>query len=176
MTHSGAGSPKTPWRKKPGGIAFIHVLRVVLFCYILGPLAASLALWFEDAAITLPLALLAGVVFGGLGTAGGTLPPRVGGRYLLPLAFCWVMLPAFFPFFLAAALGSAHLSDLRFLPAVYVMGLVAGYMFFEQRRKDSVAFSSGGGSPGGFSGPKPDDPSVPDEVCPTELLLKKKER
>ena len=80
MTHSGGSGPITAWRKKPGGIAFIHVLRVVLFCYVLGPLVVSLALWFEGAAITLPLALLAGVVFGGLGTAGGTLPPRVGGR------------------------------------------------------------------------------------------------
>ncbi|MDR0439624.1 MAG: hypothetical protein LBI59_01370, partial [Candidatus Accumulibacter sp.] len=133
-------APDVPWYKRPGGILFIHFLRTVGLGFIAGPLAASFALFFEQVAVTLPLAFLAGIAFGALCAFGGRLPPAAGGRYLLPLGFSWVMIPAFFPFILVVGFSSALFSALRFLPAAYVMGLFMGYVFCERRRKDKVRF------------------------------------
>ena len=138
------GAPKIPWYAKPGGILFLHFLRTTLAGFIIGPLAASFALFFETVAVTLPLAFLTGVLFGGLSTAGRVLPPGAAGRYLLPLGFSWIMIPAFFPFIFVASFGGAILSALRFLPAAYVMGLLMGYVVFERRRRDRVAFPRAG--------------------------------
>jgi phosphate transport system substrate-binding protein len=133
---------KTPWHKKPGGLLFIHFLRTVLVGFILGPLASSLAAFSGESAIALPLALLCGFVCGRLCLLGRELPLTLAGRYVLPLCFIWVLALAFFPFALLASLSGAVLSALRFLPGVYILGLLAGYVFFERRRADKVRFSA----------------------------------
>ncbi|SBW03706.1 conserved membrane hypothetical protein [uncultured delta proteobacterium] len=144
MAQQDGTASKTPWYQKPGGILFIHFLRVVLLGYIAGPLVTSFAVAFEEPAVTLPLALAGGLVFGGLGTVGKNLPPDVPGRYLLPLCFAWVLFPAFFPFILISSFSGAALSALRFLPSVYIFGLLTGYVACERRRADRVRFGAMG--------------------------------
>jgi phosphate transport system substrate-binding protein len=141
---------KKTWYTKPGGIMFIHCLRVVFLGYVLGPLASSFALYFDDPAVTLPLAFLGGIIFGALGTTGRRLPPTLAGRYILPLCFAWVLLPAFYPYFIVSAFGGASLNALRFLPEVYVVGLLAGYMGCGMQRADRVLFGATGWAAFGF--------------------------
>jgi phosphate transport system substrate-binding protein len=135
---------KAPWYTKPGGILFIHFLRVVFFGFILGPHATSIALHFEEPLVTLPRAFLGGILFGGVSAAWRKLPPTPAGRYILPLCFAWVLLPAFFPFLIVSAFSDASLSALRFLPFVYVIGLLAGFAGNERRRADRVRFGATG--------------------------------
>jgi hypothetical protein len=135
---------KVPWYTKPGGILFIHILRVVLLGFVLGPLVSTLALYFEEPAVTLPSAFLVGLFCGVLGAAGRKLPPTPKGRYILPLCFVWVLLPAFFPFLFVCNLSGISLSALRFLPSVYFTGLLSGYLCRERRRTDSVRFVAAG--------------------------------
>jgi phosphate transport system substrate-binding protein len=111
---------------------------VALLGYVIGPLAASLALTMEEAVFVLPLALSAGLLFGGLSAAGVNAPSKAPGRYILPLFFCWIMVFAFVPFLFLLAFSSASLTATRFLPDMYVLGLVPGFVCFEQRRKNRV--------------------------------------
>jgi phosphate transport system substrate-binding protein len=138
MTGPQTTTPGAPWYRRPRGILFAHTLRVVLLGYVIGPLAASLALVVEEAAFTLPLALSAGILFGRLSASGMNLPPKISGRYTLPLLFCWIMGFTFLPFFIALSLSSASLTAMRFLPDLYVLGLVPGFVCFEQRRENRV--------------------------------------
>ena len=133
--------PMVSKHEKTGNVVLIHLLRVVVLGFILGPLVASAALFFDEPFLTLPLAFLIGIVFGKLGATGRMLPPKQWGRYLLPLVFFWLMLPAFFPFLLVLSLSGGLLTALRFLPAVYVLGVLIGFVVFEQRRKDRLSFS-----------------------------------
>ena len=79
--------PKVPKHEKTGNVVLIHLLRVVVLGFILGPLAASAALFFDEPLLTLTLAFFIGIAFGKLGATGRMLPPKPWGRYLLPLFF-----------------------------------------------------------------------------------------
>ncbi|MDR2162113.1 MAG: hypothetical protein LBO77_08270, partial [Desulfovibrio sp.] len=138
MTDPQTPAPGAPWYRRPRGILFTHTLRVALLGYIIGPLVASFALFVEEAAFALPLALSAGILFGRLSAAGMNLPPKISGRYTLPLLFCWIMAFAFFPFYVVLAFSDASMTATRFLPDMYVLGLVPGFVCFEQRRKNRV--------------------------------------
>jgi phosphate transport system substrate-binding protein len=141
---------KAPWYTKPGGILFIHCMRVIFLGFVLGPLATSFALLFEVPAVTLSLAFLGGILFGGISAAWRKLPPTPAGRYILPLCFAWVLLPAFVPFIFVSSLSGVALSAVRFLPFVYVIGLLAGYAGRERRRTDRVRFGAAGWAVLGF--------------------------
>ncbi|MCC8193649.1 MAG: substrate-binding domain-containing protein [Deltaproteobacteria bacterium] len=134
-----------PWYGKPGGILFIQWLRTVLAGFILGPVAVAVVLAAVPFIfVAMPLAFLAGCGFGALSATGRAMPPGAAGRYVLPLCFAWVMLPAFFPFIFIGAFNGASLTAFRFLPAVYMLGLLAGFVARERRRPDKVRFTVAG--------------------------------
>jgi hypothetical protein len=102
MTQQDGRVQKTRRHTKPGGILFVHIVRVVFLGFVLGPLTATLSLFFEEPAVTLPSAVMAGLIFGVLSVAGWRFPSTSTGRYILPLCFAWVLLPALSSFFFMA--------------------------------------------------------------------------
>ncbi|MDR2800875.1 MAG: substrate-binding domain-containing protein [Desulfovibrio sp.] len=137
-------SGSLPWQARPAGIAFLHFFRVAGLGFLAAP--AGIAFLLDNlinAALLLPLSLVGGVGVGWLLAAMPRLPLKPAWRYGLPLAGIWLLRFGFFPAAMIIAFGGLSMSPAHFAPHLYITGLLAGFVWREQRRDDKVSFSAG---------------------------------